>query len=96
MIRPCCSLVFSRQTVECDAKLNALVAFLREHASEKTIVYVDACAVVDYFARILPALLGPRTLVPLHGKIVAAVSVPLRDDCPTVGSLFSYSTRVPH
>ncbi|KAI9714964.1 MAG: ATP-dependent rRNA helicase spb4 [Candelaria pacifica] len=35
---------------------------------QKAILYVSTCAAVDYFQHILPSILPPLTLIPLHGK----------------------------
>ncbi|KAL7569315.1 hypothetical protein ACA910_016858 [Epithemia clementina (nom. ined.)] len=51
-------------------KLSRLVAFLREHRSEKVIVFFLTCACVDYFGSALSVLLPECQIEMLHGKMV--------------------------
>jgi len=53
-------------------KLVQLCRLLRRELGLKYIVYFATCACVDYFSRILPAVLPDSvTLVPLHGRMEA-------------------------
>ena len=57
--------------VPLENKLEALVWFLREHRSEKLVVYFLTCAQVDYFGALLNELdeLNGQELFLLHGKM---------------------------
>jgi ATP-dependent RNA helicase DDX55/SPB4 len=53
-----------------DQKVQRLVQFLLENRQRKTIVFFLTCAVVDYFAKVLPELECCKELniVGMHGK----------------------------
>ncbi|KAL4450591.1 hypothetical protein ABPG77_000947 [Micractinium sp. CCAP 211/92] len=56
-------------------KLPQLLAFLKEHQSEKVIVYFLTCACVDYMSVVFPRLTQSKGVViwALHGKMKQAV-----------------------
>jgi ATP-dependent RNA helicase DDX55/SPB4 len=53
-----------------DEKLSRLVAFLRQHADEKVIVFFLTCASVDFFGTALQQVVPEISLEMLHGKMV--------------------------
>ncbi|OQR72157.1 ATP-dependent RNA helicase DDX55-like [Tropilaelaps mercedesae] len=56
--------------VEPESKLNVLLAFLREHKTEKIMVFLSTCAIVQYFQTVIKSLLRDLSLVlALHGKL---------------------------
>ena len=56
-----------------DEKLSRLVAFLRSHPQQKTIVFFLTCACVEFFGKVLSPMLqkdGSILVETLHGKLV--------------------------
>uniref|UniRef100_A0A8D3CFG3 ATP-dependent RNA helicase n=1 Tax=Scophthalmus maximus TaxID=52904 RepID=A0A8D3CFG3_SCOMX len=52
-----------------DEKFNNLVAFLRQHKHEKNLVFFSTCACVEYYGRILEALVKKVAVCCIHGKM---------------------------
>lgn len=52
-----------------DEKFNHLVGFLRQHKQEKHLVFFSTCACVEYYAKILDALVKNVKLMSIHGKM---------------------------
>ncbi|XP_019938030.1 ATP-dependent RNA helicase DDX55 [Paralichthys olivaceus] len=50
-------------------KFNNLVAFLRQHKHEKNLVFFSTCAGVEYYGRVLEALIKKVTVCCIHGKM---------------------------
>ncbi|KAM9800876.1 ATP-dependent RNA helicase DDX55 [Neosynchiropus ocellatus] len=50
-------------------KFNNLVAFLRQHKSEKHLVFFSTCACVEFYSRALEALVKKTSVLSLHGKM---------------------------
>ncbi|XP_022649209.1 ATP-dependent RNA helicase DDX55-like isoform X2 [Varroa destructor] len=56
--------------VEPEAKLSVLVAFLKQHRTEKIMVFLSTCATVQYFHTIIKHLFPDLSmLLALHGKL---------------------------
>ncbi|CAL8081090.1 unnamed protein product [Calicophoron daubneyi] len=58
--------------IESDAKICAMIKFIRSHMNEKILVFLATCACVDYFSRVLRLVLPAaqaKRLYALHGKL---------------------------
>lgn len=55
--------------VEPEQKLNTLLAFLKQYADLKVMVFLSTCATVQYFQTVVSKLLPQLTLFCLHGKM---------------------------
>lgn len=56
--------------VEPETKLNVLLAFLKQHKTEKVMVFLSTCATVQYFHTVIKHLIADLSmLLALHGKL---------------------------
>uniref|UniRef100_T1JNC1 ATP-dependent RNA helicase n=1 Tax=Strigamia maritima TaxID=126957 RepID=T1JNC1_STRMM len=54
---------------EADNKLNILVTFLRQRIEMKFMIFLNTCACVEYFSKILNELMKKTTVLSIHGKM---------------------------
>ncbi|KAK3600345.1 hypothetical protein CHS0354_020012 [Potamilus streckersoni] len=61
--------------VSAEDKLNQLITFLITHQKEKIMVFLSTCICVEYFYRILPAVLRHKQVLSIHGKMKKRITV---------------------
>ncbi|XP_066465854.1 ATP-dependent RNA helicase DDX55 [Tiliqua scincoides] len=52
-----------------EEKFNQLVHFLRQHKSEKHLIFFSTCACVEYYGKALESLVKNATIMSIHGKM---------------------------
>ncbi|KAL5006701.1 hypothetical protein ScPMuIL_015507 [Solemya velum] len=55
--------------VENNEKFNLLVNFLRQHKTEKVLIFFSTCACVDYFSLVLQFFIKKSPVLCIHGKM---------------------------